>query len=113
MRPYKVVGKRYQTVGSAPYGGVSRPSKLAAGMSATSARSKHYDRPERKKWLGRNDASALSVHGTLDSLAGMINWNIARSERKCPCCGQRVKAVVLSDRGRSRLQRFRRIRNGA
>lgn len=105
----KIRGRWYVTKGSAPYGGVSRPTRNAAGMAETSERSRHYTRPARVK-EHRNDANRLSVYGTCDELAGLINFKVARSKRVCPCCRQRVAAVVLSDSGRSRLRMLRRIR---
>lgn len=79
-----------------------RPNKLAAGMSRTLHRAR-----------GRGDDTAhkLSVHGTCDTLAGLLNWNAKRSPRVCSCCGQRVAAVVISDHGRAKLARLRKAAN--
>jgi hypothetical protein len=76
---------------------VLRPNKTAAGMT-------------RQGGFKSDEARTLSVRGTLDSLAGMLNWSTQRSRRVCRCCGQRVLAVVLSDRGRAKLARLRRAR---
>lgn len=95
-RPYKVRGRFYEV------GSVQRPNKTAAGMMATKERSRHEF---------SNDALQLAVRGTTDKLGGIgIYWNTERSKRICKCCGQRVNARVLNDRGRSKLRIKREMR---
>jgi hypothetical protein len=85
--------------------GNSRPNRLARGMQDTSDRSGHGFRLS-------SAALSLAVYGSTDNLARGINWNTAGSGRACPCCGQKVAAVVLSERGKQRLAFLRRKRAG-
>lgn len=85
---------RWYVVDSRYNAGVLRPNKTAAGMT-------------RQKGARSPDATRLAVYGTLDTLGGLLNFSTARSKRVCRCCGQRVAAVVLSDRGRAKLARMR------
>jgi hypothetical protein len=95
-RPYAARGRGYEVQSRTSR--VQRPNKLAAGMTAAYAR----------RGTPRDSVLALLVHGTYDNLARMTNWNVKRSQRVCPCCKQRVSAVVLSDRGRRKLESMRR-----
>lgn len=79
--------------------GNSRPTRGACGMMNTSERSGHHL---------TGDALTLAVRGTLDRL-GAWHFMTVRTERNCPCCGQRSPAKVLSDSGRLRLKKLRRL----
>lgn len=89
---------------------VNRPTKAAAGMSYTHARSQRM-RPRRLPPAANPDGStrdslALMVRGTLSKVRG-LGWSTERAA--CPCCGSRQKGkLVLNERGRVRLAAARR-----
>ena len=85
---------RYYEVYDSRKSRVTRPNRIAAGMT-------------KQGGFKSDDARKLAVYGTLDSLAGILNWNTKRSPRICSCCRQRMNTVVLSDHGRSKLVRIR------
>lgn len=78
----------------------NRKNKTSVGMTRTiyrhNARSNHS-----------TEASRLSVHGTLDSLAGLKNYDTIKLA--CGSCGCKCNGkVALSDRGKQRLARLKR-----
>lgn len=89
---------------------VNRPTKAAAGMSYTHARSQRM-RPRRLPPAANPDGStrdslALMVRGTLSKVRGL---GFSTERAACPCCGSRQKGrLVLNERGRVRLAAARR-----
>lgn len=65
---------------------VHRPNRIAAGMSATAARSMHGDRTT-------GDGLRLFVHGTLDPLAYGLVFHVRRLP--CACCGAKTGKLAL------------------
>lgn len=105
----KTRGRYYVTKGSAPFGGVTRPTRNAAGMSETSDRSRHHSRPvaDTNEARRRSDMmNTLRVRGTLDKLRG-LSFYVERLP--CPCCGARNGStrVKLNSHGRRRLRLLR------
>lgn len=81
---------------------VTRPTRNAAGMSATDARRKGY-----KPKTGEA-ALTLAVRGTLDPLAS-TRFDLERVP--CPCCGNKGAKVRLKAKsGRVRLAQIRQSR---
>lgn len=109
-RAYTIEGKGYRTSGNAPYGGVYRKTRNAAGMSYTTHRATR--RKVHKLRQSEGDVLTLSVRGTCDTLPSLA-YMTAQSKRICPCCGQRVNARVLNERGKRRLAYLRRYRQQA
>lgn len=86
---------------------VDRPNRTAAGMSKTLERKKR-----RRQRLGpsklSDDALALVVRGTTDKLGAQHMFRITR--KTCDCCGSKTGKLMLTDRGRDRLARLRRLK---
>jgi hypothetical protein len=78
---------------------VTRPNKLAAGMSKTHDRQTH-----KRGWKSREpkpDVLRLLVYGTTAQSLGMM-FKMTRGP--CPCCGSRAAGKFrLTDQGRARL----------
>lgn len=94
MRPY-TYNPKYKGFTT---GGVTRPTRNAAGMTYTSDRSNHGTKSD--------SALHLKVCGTCDQLKSFWFYT-SRSERLCPCCGQRTLKRGLSNQGRTRLRYWR------
>lgn len=88
-RPYTPRGRRYVTVSGPPFGGVSRPTKNSAGMSATAARGQDTGKMSR-------DVHTLMVRGTLDVLGR--GWRYNTEHTICPCCLQKTGPIRLRRR---------------
>jgi|CXWL01.1.fsa_nt_gi hypothetical protein len=98
MKPYTIRGRSYLVTQAT--GAVVRPSRLAAGMSATSYRSGHSL---------QGDALSLAVRGSIQTPA--LRFCIASQKRPpCPCCGLVGTGLVLNDSGRRKLAALRRGR---
>lgn len=81
---------------------VTRPTRNAAGMTATNDR-----RPGYQARAG-DDALTLAVRGTLDPLAS-TRFDLERVP--CPCCGNKGAKVRLKDkRARLRLAQIKASR---
>lgn len=89
--------------------GVRRPSKLAAGMSFTLSRTKHFARINGREFrdvLG--PVLFLIVKGTTCDMRG-LTWITQKSP--CPCCGSKTGGKLrLNDGGRRRLKTLRHMR---
>lgn len=107
-KPYTVRGRWYDVPNTSGLGKVQRPTKNAAGMHATRQRSGHRAPVDAGYDDRANIAARIAVNGTCDDLAGMFNFDVTRGTgKRCKCCGQSVRPIILSDRGRRKLQRMR------
>jgi hypothetical protein len=84
---------------------VTRPSKLAAGMSFTLSRTKSF-----YPWTGRNPnvmgaALFLIVRGTTDIVSNSLPRTV---KAECPCCGSKTGKLRLSKHGQHLLDRARK-----
>lgn len=100
MRPY-AVHRHFPALWQVQ--GVGRPNRVAAGLTATIERAKRarvlrIDPPRRRS----ADALALSVKGTLDTLAGA---RFDLTLKPCPCCGARSGGKIALKGPYSSLRR--------
>jgi hypothetical protein len=84
---------------------VTRPSKLAAGMSFTLSRTKSFF-----PWTGRNPnvmgpALFLIVRGTTDIVSNSLPRTV---KAECLCCGAKTGKLKLSKHGQHLLDRARK-----
>lgn len=92
-RPYVPAGAGY-SVPAKPCA-LQRPTRNAAGMSATDAR-----RPGYKAKAG-DEALTLAVRGTLDVLAS-TRFDLERVP--CACCGARAAGKIRLRKGKPRVR---------
>lgn len=87
---------------------VRRPTKLAAGMSFTLSRSKHFARIKGREFRDvMGPVLLLIVKGTTADMRG-LTWITEKSP--CPCCGSKTGGKLrLNDGGRRRLRTLRHI----
>lgn len=90
---------------------VVRPTKLAAGMSFTWSRSKHYARINGRELRDvEGPALHLIVKGTTVDMRSLA-WVTERVP--CPCCGAKTGGKLkLNRQGQLRLRTARRRRSG-
>lgn len=81
----------------------NRDNRTARGMTVTINLCGHSRRLS-------DEARTLSVMGTLDRLANGLLFHVKAERVKCQCCGHYGRGKMkLTDWGRSRLRRARRI----
>lgn len=84
---------------------LTRPTRNAAGMTATIQTRKHSARLS-------TEACALSVKGTLDSLASGYMFHTYR--KPCPCCGGKGKLALKPESWKARaVKRWRAKKESA
>ncbi len=106
MRPYRINdrdGATY-TVPASP-APLTRPTRNAAGMSATEGRQSRRH-PTRKLGVS-DDALRLMVRGTLDPLA-QTRFDLTR--RPCGCCGSTQNTGLMRKPNSKPLTRLRSVR---
>lgn len=85
---------------------LTRPTRNAAGMSATDARKTRRHAPTRKLGVS-DDALRLMVRGTLDPLA-QTRFDLTR--RPCGCCGSPQNGGLMRKPKSKPLTRLRSVR---